>query len=113
MTKQELIESFRRETHLISFLASRLTPADQEFRFTPGQRSTLDLLRYLSIAGIAPTLALLNGNWDHWQKFAQRSEKLDLAGVGAAMELQLGEIGQRYPPRRHCQRRVGDAVLQK
>lgn len=98
MNKQELIESFRRETHVISFLASRLTPADLDFSFTPGQRTTIELLRYLTIAGIAPTIALLNGNWDHWQSFAQRSEKLELAGIGAAMDQQMNELVAAIEP---------------
>lgn len=98
MTKQELIDSFHRETSLISFLASRLTPEDLEFRFSPGQRSTLELLRYLSLAGIAPTIALVNGNWDHWQTYAQRAEDVGLTGVGAAMERQFAEILQVLEP---------------
>ncbi len=54
LTKSELIASLQNETRIIGHLATKVDHAQLDYRPTPGQRSTLDLVRYLSMMG--PTL---------------------------------------------------------
>jgi hypothetical protein len=54
LTKSELIGSLKHEVKILQHLAGKVDPAKQDYRPTPGQRSTLELLQYLSIMG--PTL---------------------------------------------------------
>jgi hypothetical protein len=54
MTKQELIASFQNEVRILLHLASKIDRAALDYRPTPKQRTTLELLRYLSMMG--PTL---------------------------------------------------------
>ena len=54
LTKSELIASLQKEVRLLLHLASKIDPTALEYRPTPKQRSTIELLRYLTNMG--PTL---------------------------------------------------------
>jgi hypothetical protein len=51
MTKPELIASLQHEVRVLLHLAGKVDRAKLDYRPTPGQRSTLQLLQYLSIMG--------------------------------------------------------------
>ena len=51
MTKPELIGSLQHEVNILLHLAGKLDRASVDYRPTPKQRSSLELLRYLSIMG--------------------------------------------------------------
>ena len=54
LSKPELIASLQNEVRILLHLAGKVDRATLDYRPTPKQRSTLDLLRYLSMMG--PTL---------------------------------------------------------
>lgn len=54
LTRSELIAALRDEVRILLHLASKLDPAKLDYRPTPKQRSTAELLKYLSMMG--PTL---------------------------------------------------------
>ncbi len=54
LTRAELIASLQNEVRILLHLAEKIDPANLDYRPTPKQRSTLELLRYLSMMG--PTL---------------------------------------------------------
>lgn len=66
--------------------------ASLAYRPTPGQRSTLELLRYLSYCGIGACHFALEGNWDGYQKVAKRGQKMPAGKFPAAMDRQKKEI---------------------
>ena len=47
ITKEQYIESFLKEIDIIKHLAEKIEPKMLDYRPTPGQRSTLELLQYL------------------------------------------------------------------
>ena len=51
LTKSELIESLQSEVRILLHLASKIDRSKLDYRPTPKQRSTLDLLKYLSVMG--------------------------------------------------------------
>lgn len=51
LTKAELIGSLQHEVQILLHLASKIDRAKLDYRPTPRQRSTLELLRYLTIMG--------------------------------------------------------------
>ena len=51
LTKSELIELFKNEVRILLHLAGKIEPAMVDYRPTPKQRSTLELLQYLTIMG--------------------------------------------------------------
>ena len=51
LTKDELLAALRQEARVILHLASKVDPARLDYRPTPAQRSTIELLRYFVIVG--------------------------------------------------------------
>ena len=51
LTKPELVTSLQKEVRILLHLASKIDRAKLDYRPTPKQRSTLELLQYLSIMG--------------------------------------------------------------
>jgi hypothetical protein len=51
LTNSELIDSLKHEVHILLHLASKVDRTKLDYRPTPKQRSTIELLRYLSIMG--------------------------------------------------------------
>jgi hypothetical protein len=54
LTKPELIAALQNEVRILLHLAGKIDKANLDYRPTPKQRSTIELLRYLSMMG--PTL---------------------------------------------------------
>ena len=72
LKKSELIASLQREVRLLLHLASKIDPAMLDYRPTPKQRSTIELLKYLSLMG--PSLV----------RYA-KGQPLDAAAMAEAM----------------------------
>ena len=53
LTKAELIALLQKEVRLLLHLTTKIDPSMLDYRPTPGQRSTLELLRYLTNMGPA------------------------------------------------------------
>ena len=68
--------------------------ASLAYRPSPGQRSTLELLRYLSFCGIGACRFAVDGAWDGYQEVARRAEAMPAAEFPSAMERQKREIAE-------------------
>ena len=64
MTKSELIGSLKNEVRILLHLASKIDRATLDYRPTPKQRSTLELLQYLTIMGPALVNVAKSGTFD-------------------------------------------------
>jgi hypothetical protein len=64
LTKSELIGSLQHEVHILLHLASKIDRATLDYRPTPKQRSTIELLKYLSIMGPSLVQAATRGGFD-------------------------------------------------
>jgi hypothetical protein len=64
LTKDELISALNSEIRLLLHLASKVDSAKLDYRPTPKQRSTLELLQYLSILGPIHLRAVLADSFD-------------------------------------------------
>jgi len=51
LTKSELSASLQNEVRILLHLASKIDPTSLDYRPTPKQRSTLELLKYLTVMG--------------------------------------------------------------
>ena len=90
--KAAFLASLKHEAKILKHLAAQLTPAHLDYRPTPAQRSTLELLRYLTIAGSAALEYAITGTWDHWEATEKRSADVDLASFPKAIDRQLKSI---------------------
>ena len=64
MTKAELIGSLQNEVRILLHLASKVDRSKADYRPTAKQRSTLELLQYLTIMGPALVAAIRGGTFD-------------------------------------------------
>ena len=75
LTKPELIGALQNEVRILLHLASKIEPAMVDYRPTPKQRSSIELLRYLSIMGPQLVLAAKSGfDPERWGKAAAEAE---------------------------------------
>lgn len=61
LTKSELIASLQNEVRILLHLCSKIEPQMLDYRPTPKQRSTIELLRYLTVMGPALVTAAKQG----------------------------------------------------
>jgi hypothetical protein len=100
LTKPELITALQNEVRILLHLAGKIDRTKLDYRPTPKQRSTIELLRYLSIMGPFLVRAARTG-WDPtaWGATAKESEARDfdqtlnvIAGHADAYATMLGEM---------------------
>lgn len=92
LSKEELILELRRETKIVKHLAGKLPPGTLEWRPTPGQRSTLELMRYLTTCANVPLHAAIRGNWDDAERLDRSSESVTPESFADAMDAQMASI---------------------
>ncbi len=85
LSKAELISALQHETNILVHLAGKIDRAQLDYRPTAGQRSTMELLRYLSLMGPQLTSACISGAFDRaaWGTAAAAAEARDLDGTVA------------------------------
>jgi hypothetical protein len=90
MTKPELIGSLQHEVHVLLHLAGEVDRAKLEYRPTPKQRSTLELLQYMTIMGPALIDAAQAGKFDPaaWTARENGAKALDFDQALAAIASQ-------------------------
>jgi len=90
LTRNELIASLQNEVRILVHLASKIDRAKLDYRPTGKQRSTLELLRYLSIMGPGLIRAAKAGSFDPvvWKATDQAASQLDFDQVLAAIAAQ-------------------------
>jgi hypothetical protein len=91
MNKRQLIDSLAHETHVAKHLFSKLPhgQAALDYRPAPGQRSTLELMRYLACSGIGSAASALAGTFEAFMPHAKATEKMTAAELAAALDRQL------------------------
>lgn len=92
ITRDQLLASMRHETKVIQHLATKVPPGALDWRPTPAQRSTLELLQYLTTCAIVPVRAMIAGNWDHAEPIEKAAASLAPDGFAAAMDAQMAAL---------------------
>jgi hypothetical protein len=90
LTKAELITALQKEVGILVHLAEKLDETSINYRPTAKQRSSLELLRYLTVMGPGLVQAAKDGRFDPatWQAKVEKANALDSAGVIAALQEQ-------------------------
>ena len=90
MTKPELVASLQNEVRILLHLAGKIEPAQLDYRPTPKQRSTIELLRYLTMMGPALVRAAKAGAFDEagWKAAEQAAAAQTFGEAVAAIAAQ-------------------------
>jgi hypothetical protein len=95
LTNSELIASLQNEVRILLHLASKIDRTKLDYRPTPKQRSTLELLQYLTIMGPALLQAAKVGTFDpaSWTVAEQAAKARNFDRTLAA----IGQHSDAYP----------------
>ena len=93
LTKSELLESLRKEVRILRHLADKVDRATLDYRPTPKQRSTLELLQYMTIMGPMLVKAANAGGFDPaaWTAAEKDAAARDFDRTVAAIDAQGDE----------------------
>ena len=97
LTKEELIEWLKTEVRILVHLAGKVDRTKLDYRPTPKQRSTLELLQYLAIMGPTNIAILKGGVLDRaafgaaWTPAEKAAKEMDFDQTVAAIERLSGE----------------------
>ncbi|HZU52710.1 MAG TPA: hypothetical protein VFF77_02370, partial [Holophagaceae bacterium] len=92
ITKDQLAAAMIRECDICLHLFSKLPAGAADYRPSEKQRSTLELLRYLSISGVAGMDCMAHADWKRFGAFTERAKAMPFEGFPAAMAAQKAEI---------------------
>jgi hypothetical protein len=92
ITKEQFARSAARECDIIVHLFSKIPPDAYAYQPSPQQRTTLDLLRYISICASASIHCMVHKDWKLFAAFRERVKEMPASEFPAAMERQKQEI---------------------
>lgn len=96
LTKDELLSSLQKESRILGHLADKVEPSMVDYRPTPKQRSSLELLRYMTIMGPQLVQAAKAGGFsmDSWTEASKAAEARDWNQTVAAIKGQGDEYAK-------------------
>ena len=96
ISKDALAAGMMHECDVILHLYEKLSPAAFAYRPSESQRSTLELLRYLSICGIAGLTCLASSDWKRFGEFLARTEDMQPQEFPEFLAREKREIGEFF-----------------
>ena len=96
LTKAELLSSLQKESRILGHLADKVEPAMVDYRPTAKQRSSLELLRYMTIMGPQLVNAAKSGAFDGaaWGEASKAAEARDWNQTVAVIKKQGDEYAK-------------------
>ncbi len=88
ITKEQYIKSALKEIDIIKHLAEKVTPGMLEYRPTPKQRSTLELMQYLGHVVHTSVSAYIAGDQNLYIELAKNVETVTFENFSAKMDEQ-------------------------
>ena len=79
--KDTLCGLMLKECDICVHLHGKIPEGTFDFRLSPGQRSTLELLRYLGYCGIAGIRVSAENSWEVWKEAVESTQELELLDV--------------------------------
>jgi len=89
LTPQAFLDSCAHETRVLCHLATKVSPDAYDWRPTPNQRSTAELLGYLTTCAIVPARAMVSGAWDDFETVGRAERAVTPSSFPWAMAQQM------------------------
>jgi hypothetical protein len=102
LTKKELIASLKNEVHILLHLAGKIDKSKLDYRPTPRQRSTLELLQYLAIMAPTQIAAIRGGDFSRsammsvWQPAETAARSMNFEQAVASIDEQSAQFDQTF-----------------
>lgn len=92
ITKTHLLDSMLHECTVAQHLFTKLTAAGYDYRPSAKQRTTTELMQYLSIIGIAGTTCIVERDWKLFAPFSERAKAMRPEEFIERMDRQKAEL---------------------
>lgn len=89
---EDFIASFTTETSICLRLFNKIPPGGLDFRLSSGQRSTLELLRYLTMGPYNGVRRVLAGDWTLGKAAAEATKNMPASDFPRNMQWQAEEV---------------------
>lgn len=93
-TIESLIRCWHNETEICIALADKMPPGGLDYRPTPGQRHTLDLMRYLTKGPYTGIVRVLAGDWSATPPTMELVKDMPPSDFAAMMRWQDAEVAR-------------------
>lgn len=95
-TKENFIKSLENEVRIIKHLGAKVTAEMAEYRPTPAQRSTLELMQYLSAVGSGIMKAILDGDTKSWTHYDEFRKSVTIENFSEKMDAELVDMKENF-----------------
>jgi len=89
LTLEQLLDSCAHETKVIQHLATKVPEDQLDYRPTEGQRSTRELMAYMTRMAMMPMVRAVDGDWERVEAIAAETESATPESFAAEMDRQL------------------------
>lgn len=96
ISKTELRDAVLHDLKIAKALLAKLPGDTSDYRPTPGQRSTLELARYICKVAQGCTHAALDGNFDWFGANSERFDALSMEQIPAALDEEMAEVTRLF-----------------
>lgn len=95
ITKEKYLAAVHNEFRIIKHLITKIPAAGHDYRPSEKQRSTLELLAYLSAIGSSMMTSLLTGTWP--EDYQARIESVTIENVSEKIDEEEAKIAELFP----------------
>lgn len=92
MTKQQVLDTLLLEMRVCRKLYKEMSMEHADYRPTEGQRSTIELLRYLACQFMGFADNFVNGGWEYWKQRGEELKEMPWADFEQHMQRQEEEL---------------------
>lgn len=93
-TKEQFLKTIQHETRICQHLFGKMPEGGLAYRPTPGQRSMLELLQYLTTTVVTPTKGILRNDWSHIHSDIDTAMQMPVDQFCAEMDRQCEETAR-------------------
>ena len=90
--KDDILNVLIKECRICIRVFSKLPPEAYDYRPTPGQRSTFELLQYMTYAFAGAAHAIVGNGWDWWKEHEAVAKDMTPDAFPAAMNTQIESL---------------------
>lgn len=92
ITKNDIRDLILKECDICLHLAAQIPEGGMDYTPSEGQRTTLELLRYVSFCSIGAARMLVDGHWEAYQAMSEAAKTMTADEFPAAMASQKDQI---------------------
>lgn len=91
-TKENFIKSLENEVRIIKHLGTKIPAGKEDYKPTPAQRSTLELLQYISAVGSGIMKCIQTGDTKNWMDYEEFRKSVTVENFSEKMDAELSDM---------------------